>query len=125
MDLKFLKKIAKGQKDGLNVNDIAKNIVESVNNMSKSRAKTIARTETRFATDNASYETAEEGLLTHKTWIHVGGGVTDRPGHLAIDGTRIKIKEYFYVNGYDALFPHDPSLPSSEVINCYCIAIYD
>ena len=116
--------IKNGQKAGLNDNDIAKQIVESVENMSISRAKTIARTEVRNASNITSDETAKEGKLTKKTWLHTGGGFEDRPAHLALDGTTIKIDEQFDVNGFDADFPHDPSLPASEIISCHCLAIY-
>lgn len=117
--------ITKGQADGLTGKQIKKLIVEKVRDMSEARAMTIARTETSNAINITTHNTAEYSGMTKKTWLHVGGGKEDRPAHLALDGKTIGIKEYFMVNGHQCLYPHDPNLPASEVINCYCVAIYE
>jgi uncharacterized protein with gpF-like domain len=117
--------IEAGQKEGLNLNVIARNINDKFKDISSGRAKTIARTETSKAVNITTNNTAIEAKMEFKVWIHTGAGATDRPEHLALDGTKIKINEKFNVGGFDADYPHDPSLPASEVINCNCIAIYE
>lgn len=117
--------ITNGQADGLTAKQIKDSIVNKVQEMSASRAMTIARTETSNAINITTHNTAEYSGMTKKTWIHIGGGKEDRAAHLAIDGKTMGIDEYFIVNGYQCLYPHDSNLPASEVINCYCICIYE
>ncbi|MGL5427762.1 MAG: phage minor head protein [Cetobacterium sp.] len=119
------KYITGAQAKGLNANDIAKGLKSEVMEMSMSRAKTIARTETSYAVNNTTHFTAEEAGMSTKTWLHVGGGKEDRESHLTLDGKTIKMNEKFNVGGYLASHPHDSSLPARESINCYCIAIYE
>lgn len=66
-----------------------------------------------------------------KQWHHgvildIGGGAakgyTPRPGHVALDGITIPFEEAF-VNpntGTMLMYPHDPTAPAQEVINCGC-----
>lgn len=119
------KYITESQAKGINTNEMAKGLCEKVMEMSDSRAKTIARTETSYAVNNTTHITAVEAGMSTKTWLHVGGGKEDRNSHLALDGKTIKIDEKFNVGGYSASCPHDGSLPAKESINCYCIAIYE
>lgn len=117
--------ITRGQSQGLNTDDIAKNIVNSVSNMSMGRARTIAVTETANAVDITTFTTATEAEMSNKTWLHIGGGYEDRESHVALDGVTIKMDEYFNVNGHLALYPHDPNLPVGEIVNCHCICVYE
>lgn len=117
--------ISKGQAAGKNYKDIAKDISDSIQEMSISRARTIALTETANAVNITTHETALEAEMRKKTWLHVGGGFEDRESHLRLDGVSINIDEYFNISGFKALYPHDPSLPAKEIINCHCIAIYE
>ncbi|MGL4998552.1 MAG: phage minor head protein [Cetobacterium sp.] len=119
------KYITGAQARGLNTNDIAKGLKNEVMEMSMSRAKTIARTETSYAVNNTTHFTAEEAGMSTKTWLHVGGGKEDRESHLTLDGKTIKMNEKFNVGGHLASHPHDGSLPARESINCYCITIYE
>ncbi|WP_297638226.1 phage minor head protein [uncultured Clostridium sp.] len=117
--------ITKGQASGRNTKDIANDIVSSVKDMSVSRARIIATTETANAVNETTHETAVEAGMSKKTWLHVGGGFEDRESHLALDGKTIKVNEYFVINGNRALHPHDQSLPVGEIVNCHCICIYE
>lgn len=117
--------IAQGQKDGLNVKDIAQNIVDRVDDMSKSRAMTISRTETSDSVNNTHNKTAEKAGMNYKEWIHTDAGKTPRKNHQAISGKKIKIDKLFDLGGgIKAKYPHDPDLPAKEVINCYCLCVY-
>ena len=53
--------------------------------------------------------------VRRKTWIHVGGGQTDRSEHVAMDGETVGFDEPFS-NG--AQWPHDQTLDPDE--SCYC-----
>lgn len=117
--------ITKGQASGKNTRDIANDIASSVRDMSVSRARIIATTETANAVNETTHETALEAGMSNKTWLHIGGGFEDRPTHVALDGVTIKIKEKFNVGGNFALYPHDPSLPVGDIVSCHCIAIYE
>lgn len=117
--------ITRGQAKGLNRNEIAKEIVSSVRDMSVSRARTIATTETANAVNETTFTTAKEAQMSKKTWLHVGGGFEDRESHLALDGKTIPINEKFNVGGNLALYPHDPSLPASEIVSCHCICYFE
>ncbi|MGL5126159.1 MAG: phage minor head protein [Fusobacteriaceae bacterium] len=119
------KYITNAQARGINTNDIAKGLKSEVMEMSYSRAKTIARTETSYAVNNATHFTALEAGMNNKTWLHVGGGKEDRETHLTLDGKTIKMNEKFNVGGYLADHPHDSNLPARESINCYCITVYE
>lgn len=117
--------VKRGQKAGLNVNDIADNIRNSITGMSKSRSKTIARTETQNSVNRISHIAAKNGIMVKKTWLHIGAGFEDRKSHVELDGKTIPMNSKFNVNGYPALYPHDPSLPASEIVNCHCLCIYE
>ena len=94
--------------------------------MSKGRSRTIARTETMNATRTTTDTTATEAGMEYKEWIHTDAGKTQRENHVALDGVKVKINEYFDLGGgVLALYPHDPTLPAEELINCYCIVIYE
>jgi 5'-3' exonuclease len=118
--------VEEGQRLGLNKRTIARNINEKFIEISKGRAKTIARTETSKATSITTHEAATYGQMEYKIWMHVGAGSTDRPYHRDIlSGQKIKIDEPFNVDGNDGMYPHDPNLPVGEIINCACICIYE
>jgi uncharacterized protein with gpF-like domain len=121
---KIGKIIADGTSKGINQRDIVKNIVNSVENMSKARARTIARTETSKAVNITEAETANEAGMKWKTWIYTHISKVPRQAHVKLDGVRLKLNQYFNVNGFKGLYPHDPNLPVGEIINCECIIIY-
>ena len=35
----------------------------------------------------------------------------------------IPVDEAYSINGFPAMYPHDPSLPASEAVNCHCVSI--
>jgi len=117
--------VDEGQRLGLNKRTIANNIASKFKEISKGRAKTIARTETSKATSITTNETARQSQLEYKIWVHTGSGATDRQTHVDLGGTKSKIDEAFDVSGFDGQFPHDPDLPVSEIVNCGCLCIYE
>ena len=109
---------------GLNTNDLAKLINEKFSEMSLGRSKTIARTETGNLFNNANSITAQEVGMKFKVWIHGVNSPNERPHHKALSGEKIGFDEMFNLDGIDCEFPHDNSLPASEVCNCSCLVTY-
>jgi len=110
---------------------IGKRIYEDATDITKSRARTIARTETHFAVQATSAETmrmeAEAVGLekeTKKVWT-AGIDMRVRESHAEADGQTVGLDESFTVGGVLLKFPGDESGPPEEVINCRCILTYE
>jgi hypothetical protein len=88
----------------------------------RKRARTTAITEILTASSRSQWEAyMQSPAVTHKVWKHSGGKKNNpRKEHEALDGTEIKVEDQFDVNGNEADFPRDPSLPASERVNCHC-----
>lgn len=108
--------IVNGQKSGTNIKEIAEQITQKVENMEKTRAMVIARTETATTSTTTYYEGLVKAGL-EKTWWHVGGGKTDRPSHVACNGETIGVEETFSCG---LKHPQELDAPAEEVINCHC-----
>ena len=106
---------------GLNTNEITVLIKEKFQEMSLGRARTIARTETNSMFNNANYMMAQDVGLAYKVWIHGVNSPNERPHHKALSGEKIKLDEYFVLNGVECDGPHADNLDASEVCNCSCI----
>lgn len=126
-DKNYIENLTKNAKElGWTYDRLTQELDKSLESMSYNRSKTIAITETNTLTSEIDQETALEVDMSKKTWIHTGAGTTNRINHLKLDGSTIGIKEKFNLGGgVYALYPHDPSLPAKEVVNCYCMAIYE
>jgi len=86
--------------------------VKGVYKFASSRARTIARTESGYVINNTTDGTYRENGVQKKQWL---GGT--RESHAAQDGQIVNYNEPFD-NGL--MYPHDPSGPAEEVINCTC-----
>lgn len=114
---------------GLSINDMIKQFEGT--ELSRIRARTIARTETVGAANAGAYIVAKDsGLKLNKVWLAVNDKRT-RHDHRAVDGQQVPRDEYFKVGGYDMLVPGDkggkngkPDVPASEVVNCRCTHVY-
>lgn len=124
------KAILDGEKEGLGASKIGKLIQErTFGSIGRSRAVTIARTETHaaasFATDTATRELALPAQ--RKRWVSVSDART-RTGHSAANGQEVGIDEKFLVPYKGATvemsYPHDGSGGAGNNINCRCLAIY-
>ena len=100
------------------------------NRLLLSRGRTIAVTERGAAINQGrvdAYATALEkyGLgpdAVIKEWQHTNRAVFDRPTHMDANKQRVRgLYTPFNVSGLSCQFPHDPSLPPSESVNCRCI----
>ena len=88
--------------------------------ITKKRAVTIARTETLSAFSKGRVDAAESVGFKFKMWISSRDSLI-RDSHSALDGQKVPF-EGNYSNGLK--FPHDPSGPDKEVINCRCVEVY-
>ena len=100
---------------------------------SRSRAMTIARTETASIANEAKAKSAESWAgendqKQYKMWVH-RNSKDARDNHVFLDGVIIETKEEFQVvaeNGtVDYMqYPHDPNASAENVINCNCQVVY-
>ena len=126
----ILRAIEIGEKDGIGVRKTAKLISERTKGaIARSRATTIARTETHAAASYATHEATKELNLPlqKKRWVSVSDSRT-RSGHSAANGQEVGIDEKFIVpfrgEGVKMNYPHDGSGGAGNNINCRCVAIY-
>lgn len=97
-------------------------------NGAKSRAMTIARTETHKAANVSQFTRAQmavtdSGLDVQIEWISTNDGRV-RDSHRAVNGKIIQMGESFNVNGTKMKYPSDPSGGAANVINCRCVLGY-
>lgn len=118
---------------GLDANDspaeIARAIIDEVDDMTLARARTIARTETHTAANSGQHmameETADElGMKMNKVWVATEDQRT-RESHTAADGQVVAMDEWFKVGEAELYFPGDPDGPPEEIINCRCAVVYE
>lgn len=114
-----------GRAQGMGTRQIAKLIQESTfGEITKTRAQTIARTETVGALNAGEMASAHQsGVMRSKTWVHQRVGQS-RPNHRAIDGVTLDIGAAFNLGSVGAQHPHAPGLPAREVVNCRCTLTY-
>jgi len=116
--------VAKGYEDGVGVAEIARNIFDLVDEISRMRAEVIARTETHGAANYGSNEAARElGLPLRREWLAASDERT-RDTHREANGQIVGMEEPFIVGGAPLMFPGDPAGPPEEVINCRCTLGY-
>ena len=122
--LKKLRDVLKEQIEaGATAAETAKALAAGVKDqfaITKKRAVTIARTETLSAFSKGRVDAAESGGFKFKMWISSRDSLV-RDSHSALDGQKVPF-EGNYSNGLK--FPHDPSGPAEEVINCRCVEVY-
>lgn len=102
--------------------------------ISKSQAMRIARTEVSLASNNGTLEAAKSLNIPNlwKEWVTAnddrvrdGGPNNDEPDHGAMNGASVPIDEKFGVPP-DTLMegPGDNSAPAGQVINCRCVLAF-
>lgn len=99
--------------------------------LSKIRARLIARTETVTAANQGALFVANEtGLLYNKTWLATNDGRT-RDDHREVNGNQVGRNDYFIVGGFEMLAPGDRGgkdgrlpVPAKEICNCRCTTTF-
>jgi hypothetical protein len=90
------------------------------------RAQMIARTEVNGAYNAGNYQSNQAlGDMgpVEKYWMATGDDRT-RQSHREADGQVRAFDQPFIVGGSEMMYPHDPSGPASEVVNCRCVTAY-
>lgn len=106
--------------DGVGVTELAQRIRSEVfaDEITATRATTIARTETVGALNEGAMIKAQAGgVFRAKHWISQGDGKV-RPSHRAAEADGWVPINQPYRNGLQ--YPHAPGAPADEVINCRC-----
>jgi hypothetical protein len=101
--------------------------VSNILNANRNRALTIVRTEASRAFNTANQDKLalagkRLNVKPKKEWLS-SGKLYPRQTHLAAHGQRVDFDKPFDVGGFKLMYPHDPSAPASEVINCGCTSI--
>lgn len=114
--------VSTGRSEGVGTSEIANRIREDVfgGEITKTRATTIARTETVAALNEGEQIAAvESGVIQSKEWLSQGDAKV-RDGH-DIDGETVPLDSQFS-NGLE--YPGDQRGSADNVINCRCTLLY-
>lgn len=100
--------------------------VQSVFDVSDSRAETIARTEVIGAANGASHDLAsaigDTGMVLEKTWVATADERT-RETHADADGQTVALGDMFEVGDAELAYPGDENSDAwEELVNCRCVA---
>lgn len=115
---RIMKQVITGIEEGETIDQIADRI-KGEYNMTASRARTIARTETGGAFNAGEEMTFRNNDVEEKEWLTAKFEV--RESHDGMDGQIVKINEKFKTDaGNYLLYPGDPEGPAGEIINCRC-----
>ena len=117
--------IEEGILEGLPIDEVVANVEADLKRVfqeaQKSRSKTIARTEVgRGLNGGRLAGMNERGVKLHE-WLSSRDGVV-RDSHVGLDGIRVRVGSSFKP-GVSLTYPHDPSAPASETVNCRCTTI--
>lgn len=124
--LRIRRSIERGNEQSEPPRVLAKRITaETGGEIARSRAETIARTESLTAASVGGDEAARAtGLQLDKRW----GATEDlrtRPSHHKANDQLRAMDQLFDVGGAKLRFPRDPNGPAKEVINCRCVVLYE
>jgi SPP1 gp7 family putative phage head morphogenesis protein len=114
--------LAQGYAAGEGIPKLAQRVRDVFADASANRAKTIARTETMGALNQAAQTYAENlpaGRVGRKEWLAHHDERT-RHTHRIADGQQVPIHQPYHVGMSLMMFPGDPTAPPDEVINCRC-----
>ena len=116
--------IEEGTAQGINPREIARQIVDEFDNISASRALTIARTESHsIAMETELDVIKEDGDITYKEWLSTNDDRT-RPDHDHANGQKVKVNDKFTVGDSELDCPGDANGPPEQIINCRCVMVY-
>jgi hypothetical protein len=107
--------------DGGSIQD-ATLAIKNLPQFDRKRARTTALTEILTASSRSQWEAyVQSPAVTKKKWKHSGAKkIKPRKNHKDYDGTEVGVEDKFEIDGHEADYPRDPSLPAKERINCHC-----
>tara|TARA_Y100000114_G_scaffold157037_1_gene186686 strand:+ start:1380 stop:2210 length:831 start_codon:yes stop_codon:yes gene_type:complete len=125
--------IERGRAEGLNLQQIARNVSRQFASLSISRAALIARTETHNAASHANHlyhgQAADDlGITMMKTWVSTSDART-RPEHRAANGQTVGMDEPFILSHpklgqVEMQYVADPAGGAYHSVNCRCVVVY-
>ena len=111
---------------GKSIPNIAKSLQQDIPEMNRKSAIRTARTSITGAQNAGrmdSYHAAKEmGIKLKKQWLATLDGRT-RHEHARLDGQAVEEDKPFKVDGYEIMFPGDPSAAAEMVYNCRCTTV--
>lgn len=120
------KEISEGVGAGESIRDLAKRITTGFENVSRTRATTIASTETGAAYGFARQHAMEQAGVTHKNWLtsHLDNvRLAHWQAELNPENQRVPLDQPFNVGGEALMFPGDENGSPENTINCHCVAL--
>ena len=133
IDLKWGKKqitaqVTSGILQGESIKSLADRLNNNIPDMNRTSAIRAARTAVTGAQNAGrqdSYHAAKEmGIKLKKRWLATLDGRT-RHEHAVLDGQAVDEDKPFKVDGYEIMYPGDPSGPAHLIYNCRCTVIAD
>lgn len=116
--------------EGRSINWVVDNLVTETQDLTRNRARLIARTETVTAANGAgNFAAKQTGLKYQKEWLATLDSRV-RPDHANVNGSRIDMNDYFLVGDSQMAVPgariqkNGLPTPASEVCNCRCTCLY-
>lgn len=107
---------------GESIPELADRVRTVFSGLSKSRAETIARTETIGGYNAASHAVAKAaGFVVKREWLATEDDRT-RMTHVKMHGQRIDGMDTMWPIG--VMYPGDPNGPADETINCRCVELF-
>jgi SPP1 gp7 family putative phage head morphogenesis protein len=114
--------LQEGIDSGESNDELAKRVREKFNGISKTRAETIAQTETACAYGHARQKGMEETGIEWKEWLTAGDDKV-RAEHVRANEQQRRVDEAFDIAGEQLMHPGDPNGSAKNVINCRCVVI--
>ena len=99
---------------------LAARVREKFNEASKTRAMTIAITETSIAFESGRHDAMIQAGAEWKEWL-TSGDDRVRDTHVRLDGKIVRMDEPFQVGQFPMMYPCDPNGPPKEIIRCRCV----
>jgi phage portal protein BeeE/uncharacterized protein YoaH (UPF0181 family) len=115
-------RISSGMESGDSIAQIADSVRSTFNDMSSTRARAVAMTETAAAYGTARQEAMVEAGIESKEWL-TSGNDNVRPAHQLANHQVVPVNEPFIVDGEQLQHPGDPAGSPGNVINCHCVSI--
>ena len=123
---KITENITSGILQGKSIPNISKSLQQDIPTMNRNSAIRTARTAATGAQNAGrmdSYHAAKEmGIKLKKQWLATLDGRT-RHEHAMLDGQAVDEDKPFKVDGYEIMFPGDPSAAAEMVYNCRCTTV--
>lgn len=121
--------IIESYRQGVSINEIVKKLESP--EITKPRARVIARTETVGSANWAALQVAKDsGILVNKKWMATHDHRT-RNDHIHMDGKMVGRDDLFNVSGQLLMVPGDkgghngqPSVDPSQYVNCRCTVTF-